>query len=51
MKDLATLEGKKILMTGGAGNIGRASALLLAEKELPSQLVISISQEHKKQSR
>lgn len=32
MKDLATLEGKKILMTGGAGNIGRASALLLAEK-------------------
>lgn len=32
MSATESLEGKKILMTGGAGNIGRASALLLAEK-------------------
>ena len=31
MSDLRQLVGKRVLMTGGAANIGRASALLMAE--------------------
>lgn len=31
MSSVGNLSGKKILMTGGAGNIGRATAILLAE--------------------
>lgn len=32
MSDVGSLSGKNVLMTGGAGNIGRATALLLAEQ-------------------